>query len=102
MSFILVIIQYPHQQKSDDMATWMSFQASAKLESLKEMAGVFCVNDTAWIFDTRTTLPEYGLVVHQAKHFLIQLFSFQLDHESSRSHLVSCPRSQKLEEFLAS
>jgi hypothetical protein len=102
MSFILVVIQYPHQQKSEDMATWMSFQASAKLESLKDMAGVFCVNDTAWIFDTRTTLPEYGLVVHQAKHFRIQLFSFQLHSEALRSHVVSYPRSEKLEAFLAS
>lgn len=102
MSFILVIVRHPDQDKSADMATWMSFQASAKLESLKEMAGVFCVNDTAWIFDSRTTLPEYGLVVHQAKHFRIQLFSFQLHSEALRSHVVSYPKSVKLEEFLAS
>jgi hypothetical protein len=102
MSFILVIVRHPHQQKSADIATWMSFQASAKLESLKELAGVFCVNDTAWIFNTKTTLPEYGLVVHQAKEFHIELFSFQLHSEALRSHVVSSPQSNKLEEFLDS
>jgi hypothetical protein len=80
MSFILVIVRHPDQQKSADMATWMSFRAHAKLDSLKEVAGVFCINDTAWIFNTKTTLPECGLVIHQASEFRIQLFSFQLEH----------------------
>ena len=102
MSFILVIVRHPDQEKSADMATWMSFRAHAKLESLKDVAGVFYINDTAWIFDTKTTLPEYGLVVHQAKEFHIQLFSFQLHSAALRSHVVSYPRSEKLEEFLAS
>jgi hypothetical protein len=69
MSFILVIVRHPDQQKSADMATWKSFRAHAKLDSLKEVAGVFCINDTAWIFDTKTTLPECGLVIHQASEF---------------------------------
>jgi hypothetical protein len=102
MSFILVIVQHPDQDKSADMATWMSFRAYAKLESLKDVAGVFYINDTAWIFDAKTTLPEYGLVVHQAKEFHIQLFSFQLQSEALRSHVVSSPQSIKLEEFLGS
>lgn len=102
MSFILVIVRHPDQDKSADMATWMSFRAYAKLESLKEVAGVFYINDTAWIFDTKTTLPECGLMIHQAKEFHIQLFSFQLEREALRSHLASYPRSEKLEAFLAS
>lgn len=102
MSFILVIVRHPDQDKSADMATWMSFRAHAKLDSLKEVAGVFCINDTAWIFDTKKTLPEYGLVVHQAKEFHIELFSFQLHSEALRYHVVSSPQSKKLEEFLDS
>jgi hypothetical protein len=102
MSFILVIVRHPDRDKSADMATWMSFRANAKLEGLKEVAGVFCINDTAWIFNTKQTLPEYGLVVHQAKEFHIELFSFQLDNAALRSHIVASPRSNKLEEFLAS
>ncbi|HEX4967563.1 MAG TPA: hypothetical protein VFV44_03505 [Nitrospiraceae bacterium] len=84
------------------MATWMSFRAHARLDSLKEVAGVFYINDTAWTFDAKTTLPEYGLVVHQAKEFPIHLFSFQLHSEALRSHVVSSPHSNKLEEFLDS
>jgi hypothetical protein len=102
MSFILVIVRHPDQDKSAGMATWMSFRANAKLESLKDVAGVFCINDTAWIFDTKRTLPEYGLVVHQAKEFHIELFSFQLDSAALRSHIVASPQSNKLEEFLDS
>jgi hypothetical protein len=49
----------------------MSFRAHVRLDSLKEVAGVFYINDTARIFDTKTTLPECGLVVHQAKEFHI-------------------------------
>lgn len=102
MSFMLVIVQLPDQRKPADVTTWGSFQAYAKLDSLKEVAGVFCINDTAWIFDTKKSLPEYGLVVHRANEFHVQLFSFQLDDETLRSHVASSPQSEKLEGFLDS
>ena len=102
MSFTLVIVVHPDRQKTMEVATWSSFQAHAKLDSLKKVAGVFYINDTAWIFDTRKSLPEYALVVHKANEFHVQLFSFQFDSESLQSHVVPCPRSEKLEAFLAS
>lgn len=102
MAFILVVIQAPEMSKSSEVATWQSFRAYAELERLREVAAVFCINDTAWLFDTRKTLPEYALVVHQANKFRVQLFSFQLDNGSLQSLVVSSPRSKKLGEFLAS
>ena len=102
MSFMLIIVQTPEMSKSAEVATWQSFRAYAELERLREVAGVFCINDTAWLFDTRKTLPEYALVVHQANKFHVQLFSFQLDNGSLQSLVVSYPRSKKLAEFLAS
>lgn len=98
MSFILVIVQKKH----DDIANWMTFHAGAKLDNLKELAGVFCIGETAWIFDTRRTLPECGLVTHQANELHIQLYIFQFDSESIQSHMASYPRSEKLERFFAS
>ena len=97
MSFILVIVQKKH----DEIANWMTFHAVAKLDNLKELAGVFCVDETAWIFDTRRALPEFGLVTHQANDLHIQLYVFQFDGESLRSRVASYPRSEKLEKFLA-
>jgi hypothetical protein len=102
MPFMLVIVQSPDPYKSVETKAWSSFQGYARLETLKEAEGVFYINDTAWIFDTKKTLPEYGLVIHQANEFHIQLFSFQLERETLRSHLASYPRSEKLEAFLAS
>ena len=102
MSFMLIIVQTPEMSKSDEIATWQSFRAYAELKHLREVAGVFCMNDTAWLFDTRKTLPECALVIHQAHKFHVQLFSFQLDSDSLRSLVASYPRSKKLEDFLAS
>ena len=102
MSFMLIMVQTPEMSKSAEGATWQSFRAYAELERLREVAGVFCINDTAWLFDTRKTLPECALVIHQAHKFHVQLFSFQLDSESLRSLVASYPRSKKMEDFLAS
>jgi len=102
MSFMLIIVQTPEMSKSAEVATWQSFRAYAELERLGEGAGVFCLNDTAWLFDTRKALPECALVIHQAHKFHVQLFSFQLDSEALRSLAASYPRSKKLEDFLAS
>ena len=98
MSFMLVIVQ----KKQDEIANWMTFHAVAKLDNLKELAGVFCIDETAWIFDTRRALPEFGLVTHQANDLHIQLYVFQFDSETLRSHVASYPRSEQLEKFLAS
>ena len=97
MSFMLVIVQ----KKDAEIANWMTFHAVAKLDNLKELAGVFCIDETAWIFDTRMALPEFGLVTHQASELQIQLYAFHLDDESSRSHVGSYPRSTDLEAFFA-
>lgn len=101
MSFMLVIVEIPDLNNHAEVSRWQSFRAYAGLERLRETAGVFCINETAWLFDTRKTLPEYALVVHKASEFHVQLFSFQLESESLQSHLVSSPRSEKLEAFLA-
>ncbi len=101
MSFILVVVQLPDRNKHADIANWGTFQAIAKLESLKGVAGVFCINESAWIFDTRTALPEFGLVILQANELRIQSYVFQFDNESLRSHVASYPQSKKLEAFLA-
>jgi len=100
MSFILVIVQAPHRNTPTGVADWMSFHAGAKLDSLKELPAVFCLDETAWIFDTRRALAEFGLVMHQATERGIQVHAFQLDNASGQSYVGSHPISERLETFL--
>ncbi|MEP6935298.1 MAG: hypothetical protein ABI988_15410 [Nitrospirota bacterium] len=101
MSFILVVVQALDRDSPTGVANWMSFHAGAKLESLKELPAVFCLDETAWIFDTRRALAEFGLVKHQATERGIQLHAFQLDNSTLQSYVGSYPASEKLEAFLA-
>ena len=66
------------------------------------MAGVFYIDDTAWIFDTRKALGEFALVTNRATEQGLQLHSFPLNRETLRSHVASYPKSKRLEGFLAS
>lgn len=100
MSFVLVIVRGHDRNNATELANWMSFHAGAKLESLKELPSVFCVDETVWIFDTRRALAELALVTHQATERGIQLHAFQLDHASRRSYVGSHPISERLEAFL--
>jgi hypothetical protein len=102
MSFILVIVPRPDELTLSLNEAWAVFYTQAKVERLKAMAGVFYIDDTAWIFDTRKALREFALVTHRATEQGIQLHSFPLNRETLRSHVTSYPQSQKLEEFLAS
>ena len=102
MPFIFVVVRRPARDKPAEIADWVAFQVIAKLEHLKGLAGVFCIDEAAWIFDTRTALPDFGLVIHQAFDLNIQSYAFRLDRESLRSHVASYPRSEKLEAFLDS
>ena len=80
----------------------MSFHAGAKLERLKELPAVFCLDETAWIFDTRQALAEFGLGTHPATERGIPLHAFQLDHSSLHAYVGSYPVSEKLEAILPS
>ncbi|HKO30697.1 MAG TPA: hypothetical protein VJU54_06140 [Nitrospiraceae bacterium] len=100
MAFILVIVQAPQRETPSGVADWMSFHTAAKLESLKELPAVYCLDETAWIFDTRRALAEFGLVTHHATERGIPLHAFQLDNSSLQSYVGSQPISEKLEAFL--
>ena len=102
MPFIFVVVRRPARDNPAEIMDWGAFKAIAKLEHLKGLAGVFCIDEAAWIFDTRTALPQYGRVVHVADQLKIQLHVFPLDAEAARSHGASYPQSKKLAEFLAS
>ena len=102
MSFILVIAQALNRDSPTGVANWTLFHAGEKLERLKELPAVFCLDETAWIFDTRQALAKFGLGTHQATERGIPLHAFQLDHSSLHSYVGSYPVSEKLEAFLAS
>lgn len=102
MAFILVFVQKVNDRTSPLYHAWGLFHTYAKVDALKETAGVFYIDETAWIFDTRTALPELGLMIHQAHEQNMQLHSFQLDSATLRSHVASSPRSEKMEAFLGS
>ena len=57
MPFIFVVVRRPARGKPAEMADWGAFQVIAKLEHLKGLAGVFCIDEAAWIFDTRRPFP---------------------------------------------
>jgi hypothetical protein len=102
MSFMLVIVPMPDMNDFPKKQAWATFHTFAKVDSLKELEGVFYISDTAWLFDTRTALHAFGRVIHQAHESGMQLHSFQLDSATIRSHVASSPQSVKLEEFLDS
>jgi hypothetical protein len=102
MPFILVIVPRPDELTLSLNEAWAVFYTQAKVDSLKAMPGVFYLDDTAWIFDTRTALRAFALVTHRATEHGLQLHSFPLNGQTLRSHVASYPKSQKLEEFLAS
>jgi hypothetical protein len=102
MSFILVIVPMPDMADFKRKQAWSSFYTFAKVDSLKESEGVFYIDDTAWLFDTRKALPKFALLTHQAHESGMQLHSFQLDSAMLRSQVVSSPKSDDLEAFLAS
>ena len=53
MAFTLVLVPKPSPNAPhDEMNKWGTFHQLAKVDALKEMAGVLCIDDTAWIFDT--------------------------------------------------
>ena len=66
------------------------------MDDLKALEGVFYINESAWIFDTRTALQVFAEVTYLAIEKGIQLYVFQLDAESLRSQAVSYPKSEKL------
>ena len=102
MSFILVIVPTPDPNVEAKKQAWATFHTFAKVDSLKELEGVFYISDTAWLFDTSRAFDAFGLVTHQAHQSDMQLHSFQLDDAALLSRVASCPRSEKLEAFLAS
>lgn len=95
MTYFLVIVQKPEME---GLPAWLSFESEAKIEELKLAEGVFCIDDNAWIFDTRRALAEFALVTHQATKQRIQLHTFELGDDSS--HVGSCPPATRLVEFL--
>lgn len=101
MSFMLVITSLPHRDDPRELEAWSSFRGYAETDSLKGANGVFCLNESAWLFDTRKALNLFGSVVHHAHRFAIQLHTFQLDGDTVRSCVASYPQSPALDEFLA-
>jgi hypothetical protein len=101
MAFMLVITPLSPQNRSDDVK-WNSFWASGGLDKLSKSEGVFCLGETAWIFDTRTALPQYGRVVHAGDTAQVQLHVFPLDADAALAHGAAYPKSEKLEAFLSS
>jgi hypothetical protein len=102
MSFMLVITSLPNRDDHREIEAWSSFRGYAETDSLKGAKGVFCINESAWLFDTRKALNLLGSVIHHAHRFGIQLHTFQLHGETVRSHVASYPQSAALEVFLGS
>ncbi len=101
MAFMLVILPQPAFDQAAQLA-WAGFHSVAGLGTLAESKGVFCISETAWIFDTKKALQKYAKLVHVADQQRIQLHIFPLDAESVLAHGVSYPQSEKLEAFLSS
>jgi hypothetical protein len=100
MAFIFVFVVKPVEK--EPFPRWGGFHLYAKVDALKTTAGVFYIDETAWIFDTRKSLAEFGLLIHQAHEHNIQLHSFQLDSAGIQSRVASSPPSDMLVKFLAS
>lgn len=101
MSFMLVITSLPNRDNDREMEAWSSFRGYAETDSLKGAKGVFYLNESAWLFDTRKALHLFGSLVHHAHRFAIQLHTFQLDGETVQFYVASYPQSTALVEFLA-
>ena len=100
MSFMFVIV--PFDTMRPDAQKMAAFYSSGGIQELTQSEGVFPISETAWIFDIRKSLPAFSQVVYAAHRSQVQLYVFQLDDEAARSHVLSYPRSEKLEAFLAS
>ena len=101
MSFTLLIIPRPEEKEHQRSLEWGDFHA--KVGDLKSTAGIFCIGDNAWIFDTKKSLAAFRRVIDQAHQQGIQSYSFHLDSGLPLSLVASCShQSEKLEKFLAS
>ncbi|UVT19008.1 MAG: hypothetical protein H8K03_14480 [Nitrospira sp.] len=101
MSFMLVITSLPNRDDHREIEAWANFRGYADMDNLQKVKGVFCFNESAWLFDTRKALAPLGVFIYHANRLSIQLHSLQLDDETIRCRLAS-PASAKLEEFLSS
>ena len=102
MSFTLVIATLPSEESQQELITWSSFLARAKIDALKHSAGVFYLSENAWLFDTTTALHLLGLVTYQAHELSIQIYTVQLDDETLFYRVGSHPPSSQLMNMLCS
>lgn len=70
------------------------------VDALSHTDGVFCMGESAWIFDTTKAIVPFGLLIAQASEQGLQLYVFHLPDDSFRLHATSYPRSEKLQRFL--
>jgi len=101
MSFMLVIIPVASIAASEDQIKIASFYRMAGLGQLSGEGGVFCISETAWVFDIRKSLRVFSRIVHAAHQSGVQLYVFQVERSDAQSLVVSCPDPAKLEKFLA-
>lgn len=94
MSYAMVIM---HRPDNSGMG-----EAFLKVDDLSDIDGVFCMSESAWIFDTTKAIVPFGLLIAQASDRGLQLYVFHLHDDSFRRHATSYPRSEKLQQFLDS
>lgn len=99
MSYALVILERPHNSEQAVIDTKDTFP---EVERLSSTDGVFCMGESAWIFDTSKAIVPFGLLIAQASDRGLQLYVFHLHDDSFRRHVTSYPRSLKLQQFLDS
>jgi hypothetical protein len=99
---MLVITSLPNRGDAQEIEAWSTFRGYAEMDTLKGSNGVFCINESAWLFDTRKAFHLFGSMIHQAHRFSVRLHTFQLEGATVQSHIVSCPEPEKLAAFIAS
>lgn len=94
MAYAMVVMERPNPS--------ISHEALSEVQGLSNEPGVFCMGESAWIFDTTKAIVRFGLLIAQASERGLQLYVFHLHDNSFRLHATSYPRSQRLQDFLNS
>jgi hypothetical protein len=92
MSYAMIIMERPAKSGIGE--------AYPEVDALSQTEGVFCMGESAWIFDTTKAIVPFGLLIAQASERGLQLYVFHLHDDSFRRHATSYPRSEKLQKFL--
>ena len=99
MAFTSVIVRRPDMMEPS-YQSWGRFHSYAKVEALKDTEGVFYIDETAWLFDTRKSLPVLSRIIHTAHETQMPVIVFELHEKDIHSHIAAFPAIQRLNEFL--